>query len=63
MSDLLFQAWMIANGYDAQSWMPGLYRMLRRRYERSLEKIVIDGRYCQWPQRVHRVSEVKEMPR
>jgi hypothetical protein len=56
MSDLLFQAWMIANGYDAQSWMPGLYRMLRRRYEKSMERLVIDGE-CRWPQRVHRVSQ------
>jgi hypothetical protein len=62
MSDLLFQAWMIANGYDAQSWMPGLYRMLRRRFEKSQERLVIDGRDCSWPQRVYRVSQNENTP-
>ena len=55
MNEVLFQAWMLANGYDQQSWMPGLLRSLRRRFEKSQERIVIDGE-CQWPQRVHRVS-------
>jgi hypothetical protein len=62
-NDLLFQAWLLANNYDAQVWLPGLLRALRARYERSLQKIVVDGRDCQWPQRTYRVSEVKEMPR
>jgi hypothetical protein len=63
MSDLLFEMWLRAHGFDQEVWLPGLLRALRRRYERSLEKIVIDGRDCQWPQRVHRVNEVKEIPR
>jgi hypothetical protein len=61
MSELLFQTWLLANGYDQQSWMPGLLRMLRRRYERSQEVLVIDGTGCEWPMRVHRVSQVKEV--
>ncbi len=63
MSDLLFEMWLRAHGFDQQVWLPGLLRALRARYERSLEKLVIDGRDCQWPQRVYRVSQVKEMPR
>ncbi len=60
MSDLLFEMWLRAHGFDAQVWLPGLLRALRRRYEKSIEKLVIDGRDCQWPQRVYRVSEPKE---
>jgi hypothetical protein len=56
MSDLLFEMWLRAHGFDQQVWLPGLLRALRARYERSLQKIVIDGE-CQWPQRVHRVSQ------
>jgi hypothetical protein len=63
MNEVLFQAWLLANGYDAQSWMPGLYRMLRRRFEKSQEKIVVDSRGCDWPQRTYRVTEVKENPK
>jgi hypothetical protein len=56
MNDLLFQAWLMANGYDQQSWMPGLLRSLRARYEKSLEMIVVSGE-CQWPQRAYRVTQ------
>jgi hypothetical protein len=63
MSDLLFEMWLRAHGFDQQVWLPGLLRALRTRYERSQQKLVIDGTGCEWPQRVHRVSEVKEMPR
>jgi hypothetical protein len=56
-NDLLFQAWLIANNFDQQVWQAGLLRTLRARYERSLEKIVIDGRDCQWPMRVYRLSQ------
>jgi hypothetical protein len=57
MNDFLFEMWLRANGFDQERWLPGLLRALRARYERSLEKIVIDGRDCQWPMRVHRVSQ------
>ncbi|MCE3018974.1 MAG: hypothetical protein ACK56W_19250 [Pirellula sp.] len=59
MSDLLFHTWLLANGFDQERWMPGLLRALRKRFEKSQERLVIDGE-CQWPQRVHRVSETKE---
>lgn len=60
MNEFLFQTWLLANGYDQERWMPGLLRALRKRFEKSQEKIVVDGTGCDWPQRVHRVSEVKE---
>jgi hypothetical protein len=62
-NDLLFQAWLIANNFDQQVWQAGLLRMLRTRFERSQQKIVIDGTGCEWPTKVYRVNEVKEMPR
>ena len=42
-NDLLFQAWLIANNFDQQAWLPGLLRALKARYEKSQEKIVVDG--------------------
>lgn len=60
MSDLLFEIWLRAHGFDQQVWLPGLLRALRARYERSLEKLVIDGTGCEWPTKVYRVSEPKE---
>ena len=62
MSDLLFEIWLRAHGFDQEVWLPGLLRALRTRYERSLEKLVIDGTGCEWPTKVYRVNEVKEMP-
>jgi hypothetical protein len=62
MSDLLFEIWLRAHGFDQEVWLPGLLRALRTRYERSQQKIVIDGRDCQWPQRVHRVSSNENTP-
>ena len=56
MNESAFQAWLLVQGYDQQSWMPGLLRSLRARYEKSLETIVVDGE-CQWPKRVYRLSE------
>jgi hypothetical protein len=61
-NDLLFQAWLIANNFDQQVWQAGLLRMLRARYERSQEKIVIDGRDCQWPTRTYRVNQNENTP-
>jgi len=63
MSDLLFEMWLRAHGFDQQVWLPGLLRALRRRYERSMERLVIDGTGCDWPQRTYRVSETKEETR
>lgn len=63
MNEILFQTWLLANGYDQQSWMPGLLRSLRKRYEKSQEMIVVDSRGCEWPAKTYRVNEVKEMPR
>ena len=63
MSDLLFEIWLRAHGFDQQAWLPGLLRALKARYEKSQEKIVVDGAGCSWPQRTYRVNEVKEMPR
>jgi hypothetical protein len=63
MNDLLFELWLRAHGFDQQVWLPGLLRALRRRYERSQERLVVDGTGCEWPTKVYRVSEVKEMPR
>ena len=60
--DLLFQAWLIANNFDQQVWLPGLLRALRRRYEKSQERLVIDSTGCEWPQRVHRVSQNENTP-
>ncbi len=63
MNESAFHAWLLIQGYDQQSWIPGLLRSLRRRFEKSQEKLVIDGTGCEWPTRTYRVSEVKEMPR
>jgi hypothetical protein len=63
MSDLLFEMWLRAHGFDQQVWLPGLLRALRRRYEKSQERLVIDSTGCEWPTKVYRVNEVKEMPR
>jgi hypothetical protein len=60
MNDLLFEMWLRAHGFDQQVWLPGLLRALRRRYERSMERLVIDGTGCDWPTKVYRVSETKE---
>jgi hypothetical protein len=62
VNEVLFQAWMLANGYDAQSWMPGLLRSLRRRFEKSQERLVIDGE-CRWPQKTYRIPHVNENPK
>jgi hypothetical protein len=63
MSDTKFEQWCMDRHLDQERWTPGLLRALRARYERSLQRIVIDGRDCQWPTRTYRVSEVKENPR
>lgn len=63
MSDLLFGMWLRAHGFDQEVWLPGLLRALRARYERSLEKIVIDGTGCEWPQKTYRITETMEEPR
>jgi hypothetical protein len=56
VNETAFHAWLLVQGFDQQSWVPELLQSLRRRYEQTLGQIVIDGRDCQWPQRVHRVS-------
>ena len=56
MNETAFQAWLLIQGYDQQSWMPGLLRTLKRRFEKSQEKIVVDGD-CQWPQRTYRINQ------
>ena len=62
MSDLLFEMWLRAHGFDQQVWLPGLLRALRARYERSLEKLVNDGTGCEWPQKTYRVSQNENTP-
>ncbi len=57
-----FQTWLLDRGLDQERWQPGLLRALRARYERSLEKIVVDGRDCQWPTRTYRVNQNENTP-
>jgi hypothetical protein len=61
--DETFHAWLLLQNLDQQIWLPELLAALKRRFEKSMERLVIDGRDCQWPQRVHRVSETMEEPR
>jgi hypothetical protein len=64
MNDTAFQAWLLIQGYDQQSWIPGLLRALKRRFEKSHEKsqerIVVDGD-CRWPQRTYRVNRTVDL--
>jgi hypothetical protein len=58
-----FQQWCFDRNLDQERWTPTLLRVLKARYERSMEKLVIDGTGCEWPTKVYRVSETKEVPR
>jgi hypothetical protein len=60
--DETFHAWILLQNLDQQIWIPELLSALKRRFEASQQKIVIDGRDCQWPQRVHRVSSNENTP-
>ena len=57
-----FKQWSKDHNFDQERWTPGLLRALRTRYERSQQKLVIDGTGCEWPQRVHRVSSNENTP-
>jgi hypothetical protein len=62
MNDTAFHAWLILQNLDQQVWLPELLAALKRRFEKSMERIVVDGE-CQWPQRTYRIIEVKEVIR
>ena len=55
MNDTAFHAWLLLQNLDQQLWLPELLAALKRRFEKSMERLVIDGTGC-----VHRVSEPKE---
>ncbi|MCE3018588.1 MAG: hypothetical protein ACK56W_22010 [Pirellula sp.] len=63
MNETAFHAWLLLQNLDQQVWLPELLAALKRRFEASQRKIVVDGTGCQWPTKVYRVNEVKEMPR
>ena len=63
MSENAFHAWLLLQNLDQQNWLPEMIATLKRRFEKSMEKLVIDGRDCQWPTRTYRVSETMEEPR
>jgi hypothetical protein len=60
MNETAFHAWLLLQNLDQQVWLPELLAALKRRFERSQQKIVVDGTGCEWPTRVFRVIEVKE---
>ena len=61
--DETFHAWLLLQNLDQQIWLPELLAALKRRVEKSMERLVIDGTGCEWPQKTYRITEVKEMPR
>ena len=61
--DETFHAWLLLQNLDQQIWLPELLAALKRRFEKSMERLVIDGTGCEWPQKTYRITEVKEMPR
>jgi hypothetical protein len=54
--DETFHAWLLLQNLDQQIWLPELLAALKRRFEKSMERLVIDGE-CRWPQRTYRVSQ------
>ena len=62
MNESAFYAWLLIQNLDQQIWLPELLAALKRRFEKSQERLVIDGTGCEWPTKVYRVNEVKEMP-
>lgn len=61
--DETFHAWLLLQNLDQQIWLPELLAALKRRFEMSMERLVIDGTGCEWPTRTYRVSETMEEPR
>jgi hypothetical protein len=62
MSDSAFLAWLIVENLDQQIWIPELLAALKRRFEKSQEKLVIDGTGCEWPTRTYRVNQNENTP-
>ncbi len=62
MNDTAFHAWLILQNLDQQIWLPELLAALKRRFDKSMERLIIDGTGCEWPVRVYRATKVKEMP-
>ena len=63
MNESAFYAWLLIQNLDQQIWLPELLAALKRRFEKSEERLVIDGTGCEWPTKVYRVNEVKENPK
>jgi hypothetical protein len=59
VNESAFHAWLILQNLDQQIWLPELLAALKRRFEKSMERLVIDGE-CRWPTRTYRITEVKE---
>jgi hypothetical protein len=67
MTDAKFQSWLDARAIDIQTVEPEIQATLQARYvaecranetteAKQPTRIVLDGRGCSWPARVHRVE-------